>query len=291
MGWARIIMAVAFALCAATAYADPPPPKPQPRGPYAVTLESFSTLPTHTAYYPTDLSDFGPAKKLPIVSWGNGSCFRIGAVYAELLNHIASHGYLAISVGPKFGGTTDRAPAPTDYMLTDAVDWAVKQNGDPVSPFYGKLDTTKIAMTGQSCGGLQALVASADPRVTASLIYNSGVRTDASGGPSPNSTANKASLAKLHAPIAYIIGGPSDTAYANAQDDFSRITVPVFMGNLDVGHPGTFYDDGAGWFGEVGLAWLDWRLKGDAKAAAYFTGARCTLCKSRHWQVQKKNMD
>ena len=53
--------------------------------------------------------------------------------------------------------------------------------------------------------------------------------------------ATKESLARLHAPIAYFIGGPTDMAYPNAEDDFARITtVPVFKANLNVGHGGTF---------------------------------------------------
>lgn len=287
MGWIKSAAALTV-LIASTAFAAPPPPKPQPRGAYAVTLESYPSLPTHTAYHPTDLSGFGPANKLPIVVWGNGGCLRIGAVYAEILINFASHGYLAVAIGPKYGGTSAPVTAPTDYLMTDAIDWAVKQNTDPTSPLFGKLDTDKIAATGQSCGGLQALVASADPRVSTTLLFNSGVRTPLNP---VSSTATKANLEKLHAPIAYIIGGPSDMAYANAQDDFSRISVPVFMANADVGHPGTFQDEGGGLFGEVGLAWLNWQLKGDKRAAAYFLGPRCKLCTNRIWTVQKKNID
>ena len=88
------------------------------------------------------------------------------------------------------------------------------------------------------------------------------------------------------------VGGPTDIAYANAEDDFKRIgNIPVFKGNLNVGHGGTFFRDaGAGWFGEVGVAWLKWQLQGDQAAAKYFVGADCTLCTNPAWKVEKKNL-
>ena len=99
-------------------------------------------------------------------------------------------------------------------------------------------------------------------------------------------------MSSLHAPIAYIIGGPGDIAYENAMDDFARIDqVPVMIANLDVGHGGTYRQANGGKFAPVGIAWLDWRLKGDAKAAAMFKGAKCGLCTNAEWKVQKKRID
>lgn len=40
-------------------------------------------------------------------------------------------------------------------------------------------------------------------------------------------------LTKLHTPVIYIMGGPTDIAYANGMDDFKKIdTVPVMVANL-----------------------------------------------------------
>jgi hypothetical protein len=182
-----------------------------------VTVESYPTLATHTAYHPTDLGAFGPSKLLPIVSWGNGACVRNGSAFAEFLTHIASHGYLAIAIGAKNPPPgTGAALPPTearpidDHMLLDAVDWATRQNADRSSPFYGKIDVSKVAVMGQSCGGLQALAVSPDPRVTTSVIMNSGVLP--ATGPVRGATlsnATKDTLTRLHAPIAYVIGGPT----------------------------------------------------------------------------------
>jgi len=287
--------------------ADAPPPKTTPPGPHSVTVESYPSLATHTAYHPTNLGAFGPANRLPIVSWGNGGCARVGTAFAGFLTQVAAHGYLAIAIGPKAaqpgrgGGRGPVAPpaagqpqAPLDdTMLLDAIDWAIRQNDDASSPFHQKIDTTKVAVMGQSCGGLQTIAVSPDPRVTTSVLWNSGVLP--AGAPTPSglqlSEATKDHLGRLHAPIAYFIGGPSDIAYPNAEDDFARITaVPVFKANLNVGHGGTFRDPGAGWFGEVGVAWLDWRLKASPTAATYFVGPTCRLCTNPIWSVEKKGM-
>ena len=279
--------------------ADAPPPRAVAPGLYAVTVESYPTLPMHTAYHPTALDGFGPSKRLPIISWGNGACARNGSAFATFLTQIASHGYLAISIGPKTAGGSGQAPgAPAaartvdDAMLIEAIDWAVKENGDRSSRFYNRIDTTKIAVMGQSCGGLQALAVSHDPRVTTTVVMNSGALPADSKSPAIGQTAgNKESLKRLHGPTAYIIGGPSDVAYPNAEDDFARITtVPVFKANLNVGHGGTYRQPGGGWFGEVAVAWLDYQLKGSTEAAKWFVGPDCRLCTEPVWTVQKKGM-
>jgi hypothetical protein len=290
---------------------DAPPQKTTPPGPFAVVVEADPGLPTHTVYRPTDLSAFKGRKALPIVSWGNGACANVGTLFSNFLTQVASHGYLVISIGPKdaplpafseraagnAGQTTPAAvPAPRamtpgsrDEQLLDAINWALGENARKDSPYYERLDPKKIAVMGQSCGGLQTLAVSHDPRVKTSVIWNSGAFPD--GANMRLSSANKASLAKLHAPVAYFAGGPSDVAYPNAEDDFKRIDhVPVFKGNINVGHGGTFRHPGAGWYGEVGVAWLDWQLKGDKKAATYFEGKDCLLCVDPVWKVEKKKI-
>lgn len=289
---------------------DAPPPKNNPPGPYAVTVEANAGLPTHTVYRPTDLTPFKGATALPIVSWGNGACANAGRVFEVFLKQIASHGYVAISIGPKdaplpawvadreregnAAATDTRPPLPQskDEQLLDAIDWAIAENARKDSPYYQRLAVDRIAVMGQSCGGLQTIAVSSDPRIQTSVLWNSGVfPTGADSLATRISKASKADLAKLHAPIAYFIGGPSDVAYPNAEDDFKRITgVPVFKANLNVGHGGTFRHPGGGWFGEVGVAWLDWQLKGDQNAAKYFVGAECSLCTSSIWKVEKKGI-
>ena len=268
-----ITAAAAFTLTGTLLHAPPAHAAPGGSGPYPADYETTIRLWNHTVYRPEVLpSDI----RLPIVVWGNGACRADGTWFEKILKEFASHGFLVIANGRPGGtGRTDAS------MLTEAIDWAVAENSRIGGKYRGKIDTTKIAVMGQSCGGLEAYEASADRRVTTTVIYNSGLLSD----------AENRRLSRLHAPIAYFIGGPSDIAYPNAMDDWNRLPagLPAFMGNLDVGHFGTFSEPNGGEFGRVGSAWLKWRLKGDAAAGRLFVGPDCGLC-STEWDVMQKNL-
>ena len=139
--------------------------------------------------------------------------------------------------------------------------------------------------------GAQALEASADPRIRTTILWNSGlfpgVTTMAGGEP-----LTKASLKKLHGPIAYISGDEEDLALANANDDFEQINhVPVFRAFArGVLHEGTYQQRNGGEFAGIAVAWLNWQLKGDHRAAHLFVGAECGLCVNPHWVVHSKNL-
>jgi cellulase/cellobiase CelA1 len=166
-------------------------------------------------------------------------------------------------------------------MLTQSIDWAFAENARSGSKYYGKLDTTKIAVAGFSCGGLEAYAVSNDSRVTTTGIFSSGLLND----------GDDYQLRRLTKPIAYFIGGPSDIAYPNAMDDWGKLPagLPAFMGNLNVGHGGTYDQANGGEFGRVAVLYLKWRLKGDTTAGANFVGSDCGLCHSQ-WTVQQKNL-
>ena len=102
----------------------------------------------------------------------------------------------------------------------------------------------------------------------------------------------KEHLQKLHAPVIYIEGGPSDIAYQNGLDDFAKIEkVPVVFASYDdVGHGGTYSQPNGGEFGKVASAWLKWQLKGDQTAKKMFVGEDCGLCKESKWQYDKKKI-
>jgi hypothetical protein len=143
---------------------------------------------------------------------------------------------------------------------------------------------------GMSCGGLQAIEISDDPRVTTTVVCNSGVLPSRSPmAAMPNLT--KEDLKKFHGPVLYIMGGPSDIAYNNAMDDFSRVDhVPIVMTNLDVGHGGTYRRPHGGEYSSVALAWLNWQLKGKQDAAKMFVGENSQLANDRYWTIETKNI-
>jgi len=279
-------------------------------GPYKSVLVGDPNLKTHTVYCPRDLKAFGASLKLPIVAYGNGACRNASYEVRNFLTEVASHGFLVIAIGPAIptiaGGSYVAGPTKSSQLL-DAVDWAAAENARQGSELYGKVDTSKIAVMGHSCGGLQAIEVSTDPRVTTTVMLNSGIigaraaapaaapvagRGGTGGGMPGMPAVTKDQLAKLHGPIAYIIGGKSDIAHDNAADDFAKIeSVAVVMANRDVGHyPATFLDPRGGAWGEAASAWLKWQLKGDQTAAKMFSGVQCGLCTDPKWKIDKKKI-
>jgi len=287
--------ALTFVLFGAAAAQTPPAPFAG-TGPYPAISEPIASLPTHTLYRPRDLSALKGAK-LPILAWANGDCVADSSQYRAFLTEIASHGYLIVALGPWTDkpaakpATPQPGVSPTQSaQLIEGVKWARAENVRQGGPLHGLVDADEVAVMGQSCGGVQALDISPDPVVKTSVIWNSGISIH----PSPDSRVKitKDKLNQLHAPIAYFIGGPGDIAYANATDDFARIDrVPVMMANLSLGHMGNYSLPLGGPFAPVGVAWLDWRLKGDQKARAVFVGTHCGLCGDPAWTIQSKKLD
>ena len=261
-------------------------------GPHKALMLSEPSLPTHTVFRPNDLSAFGDANRLPIIAWGNGACANSPWEHVNFLNEVASHGFLVVAIGPMPEEGEMRRERSASSQLLDAIDWAIAQNGSPDSPYYDKVDTSNIAVSGMSCGGLQTLEVAPDPRITTVGVFNSGLFSNPNGGMPGMPALPKAQLEKLHSPTLYLLGGESDIAYNNGMDDFQRINhVPVFVANMDVGHGGTYQQPHGGEFARVATAWYQWQLKGDEEAGKLFTGNPSGLSASEHWTVEKKNIE
>jgi hypothetical protein len=262
-------------------------------GPYPALMASDITLATHTIFRPKDLSMFGRKSKLPIIAWGNGACANSPWEHVNFLSEVASHGFLVVAIGPMPApGQRGASGGPTkSSLLVEAIDWAIAQNSNKSSWYYGRLDPTKIAVAGMSCGGLQALEVAPDPRVTTAVICNSGILGSPGTGMPGMPILTKDHLEKLHTPVLYILGGEKDIAYKNGMDDFHRINrLPVFAANLNVGHGGTYSRPHGGDFAKVATAWFQWHLKGDPQAAVMFKGEPCGVARMEGWKVDKKNI-
>jgi hypothetical protein len=278
-------------------------PDPVGTGPFAAIKEEVPSLPGHVVYRPANLAALGNAK-LGVVAWGNGGCSNDGASSRFHLLELASHGYLVIASGRILSGpgappAEPRPQAPAGQPLpprtlasdlTDAIDWALAENGRTGSPYFGRIDPAQVALSGWSCGGLQALRVANDPRVKTLVLHNTGILN---GGPNttiPGMDLTKDALAHVHTPVIYILGGPPDIAYPNGMDDFARIDhVPVAVANLPVGHGGTFQEANGGVAASVAVSWLDWQLRGDATAGRRFVGDDCGLCRDSSWSLQRKS--
>ncbi|NID12838.1 poly(ethylene terephthalate) hydrolase family protein [Fibrivirga algicola] len=260
-------------------------------GPYKALMLAEPSLPTHTVFRPSDLTAFTQTNKLPIIAWGNGACANSPWEHVNFLSEVASHGFLVVAIGPMPQEGEKGSGKSTSAQLLDAISWATAQNTDKESPYYHKLDVTKIAVSGMSCGGLQTLEVASDPRVSTVVVCNSGIFNTPGNGISNMPNLTKENLSKLHSPTLYLLGGEKDIAYNNGMDDYKRINqVPVFMANMDVGHGGTYRQPHGGEFARVATAWYQWQLKGDATASRLFRGEPAGLAQSPLWRVEKKNM-
>lgn len=232
-----------------------------------------NSMPGFTIYRPSDIKtavEANGGKRLPVLVFGNGACSHSSKDYVPMLSEVVNNGYIVMAVGEKPGPTEERPHDFTtigrDDNLIDAVDWICRQSAERGSVFYRMVDTDNIAVGGHSCGGAQAARASYDPRITSTLMLNSGMGDISMAG------ADSESLQDFHSPVLYLIGGPDDIAYGNAEIDFGRINqVPVASANFPVGHGGTYGDDHGGVFGDVIVMWLDWQLKGKKEASRFFT--------------------
>ena len=272
-------------------------------GPFPAVMEQDPSLPTHTIYRPKDLTALH-GQKLPIIVWGEGGCANNGSFYKNFLGEIASHGFLAIAVGPPqaqqpggqpgAGRGAGRGPATKSSQLIDAINWSDAENARKDSQYHDKLDITKVALMGHSCGGIQAIAAGDEARVKLIGNWSGGLfETPPAGAGAAMEKVPKEQLDKLHSPVFYISGDSTDIAFENVNDDFKRITkVTAFRAYKDgIGHGGTYNQPNGGEFGKVAVALLEWQLKGDQQAAKKFVGANCELCRDPKWHVEKKGIN
>jgi dienelactone hydrolase len=182
-------------------------------GPHPAALFTDPSLPRHTIYAPKS-----PPKdaKLPVLLFGNGGCGNIGSMFQNFLREIASHGFVVLANGPPLdpqSGIMGMASLigkngfqTKMTAMAESLKWA--EDGAAGGKF-GVPDLNKIAVAGQSCGGLEAYSASyREPRIKATVVLNSGVIDK----------EKRVWLSELKAPVALINGGPNDEAYPMVSD-------------------------------------------------------------------------
>lgn len=244
----------------------------------------------YTVYRPAEL----PARateKLPVVVFGNGACRPSANPYIGAHTLLAAHGFLVVAVGAYDQSDRDEDGTAHPEVLRSGITWAQKENKRPGSPLRGRIDTGRVAVAGTSCGGIEALVAGADPRVDTVVSFNSGFQADASLG------YGREELENLHTPTLYVDGGVDDKAYENSRVSYDLSDVPaVRASNAHAGHSGFWRGlrDGEpdGTIHEEAVAvlvqWLDFTLNGNRTARNYFLGEDCGLCAVEGWDVTSK---
>jgi hypothetical protein len=252
------------------------------------TTENVGPSQEYTTIQPSELGEGGI--KHPILIWGPGAGAYPG-IYQTLLDHIASHGFVIVSYN-----TTPAGPE-----LNAAIDWIIDESKRDGSPYFDKVDTTKIAMGGQSAGSLATFAAGHDERLTTTLHINGG-------------TFNASDVDNLLKPALFICGDDpavsggdgtweSDLARPNCDRDFMNAEVPVWYGVVVGSSHTTVIDNPASGmpvtsdamkkaYLAANAAWLRWQLAGDQQMKALFVGPNCGFCMNTAlWLVQQKDLN
>lgn len=120
------------------------------------------SLKLYTVYRP---SNWVEGEKYPVVTWGNGTCAQPEG-YGALLRYVASQGFVVIAPNSRYVGSGE--------AQRKAIDYLTRANQDSASPYYGRVDLTRVAAMGHSQGSGATIAAAADPRIKAVVLFNGG---------------------------------------------------------------------------------------------------------------------
>lgn len=208
----------------------------------------------YTVYRPAQWVE---GQKVPIITWGNGTCAKTEG-YGALLRYVASHGFFVVAANSRWVGSGNRA-------MTRALDFAFAATADEKSPYYNRLDTTKVGAMGHSQGGMATITAARDSRISTVIIWNGGstavkpflaVSGDKDIG-SPTATSMKNAL-RGDPPGAFLfyhktIGQGSVPGHLTLMTQPERVIEPT-------------------------VAWFKYQLLKDQESSTWFVGASCKLC-------------
>ncbi|KAF1991466.1 hypothetical protein K402DRAFT_323048 [Aulographum hederae CBS 113979] len=230
----------------------------------------------HTIYAPkTPVAGM----KMPIIGWAEGGCGSGGLMFKNFMTELASHGYMIIANGaPATANAAKTASTSQAYWITEGINWVVQSaEKKEFKDKYGEVDLEKIAVAGQSCGGLEAYSASyADERVKQTVLFNSGCLTP----------SKQEFLPLIKAPVSYFLGGVTDVGYQNGNYDFSVLSkrLPGLVASLDVGHLSTYWQFQGGAVGKVAVQFFNAVMKDDKQAQDLFKNPDTRL-KTEGWNV------
>lgn len=248
-------------------------------GKYEVATQTIAGLyyDSLMVYYPKYMT----GEKFPLVIWGNGT-FTNPTKYSKILTHLASQGYIIVcSWGDNQGN---------GVKMVNSGQAMLNYNNYFYSPFYQKIDISKIAVIGHSQGACGAV------NTAISSIYGTRVKTIVL-----LSLVSKTNLSYLgcscdvsaisNKPTLLLCGDSEDDGFATipiTKEYFQRMSekgVPVVMAALsNSGHNEITdeYGNPERYYGYL-TAWLNWQLKGDELCRKAFTGDDAEIVKNSKW--------
>jgi dienelactone hydrolase len=274
-----------------------PTANPTAKGPFEVAVDKnvgplagiandpiYGEQKRFNVYRPKNLATSGYLH--PIVIWANGykdnpepnppKCIidrnqQWCGQYLPMVEHLASHGFFVLA--PLSTATGDGNPLPTIAGL----DWIIKQNNDSVnSPYYHRLDTSKIGQLGHSYGGMSTCKSAADPRYKA-LMTICGTTT----------------LSGVHTPMLFYCGGKDNTVKC---DGVKTVFLTVkdqpafFINEMESDHGWWVYQGASGVSLSSAAAWFRIHLMGDTANRKFFYGPNCTFCSDSRVKAEQNSL-
>jgi hypothetical protein len=217
----------------------------------------------YTVFRPNPMGENGFVHS-PII-FGPG-ILTTASMYRALLLHLASHGFVTISVNSMSGGPN--APGNLTAMRT-GLDWLIEQNGQ-AGPYQGKLAVNRAATMGYSIGATASVQLSSHAAILTTVSIH-GHNT--SGDP--------------HGPV-LLLTGTSDVIADNRRTLTTLEEAPSVLMALPIGHLDVLTElaigsstitSSARYIAPI-TAWLRFWVNGDQGAKGFFWGSGCRMCSS-----------
>jgi len=260
-------------------------------GPYATTtgmVTDASGTAIYDLFYPGNYAALGFTS--PIVTWGNGTG-ESPAQVSTLLSHLASYGFTVIASTLPNTGSGNEIDAAAHYLVT--------QDGNAASVFHGHLNVNEVAAVGHSQGATGAVrAATNDPALVKTVMtFSEPNRFWAAPNPDCPTVADcTADPAALTQPVFFIstygfwdsiIASPAtERAYFHSTSVHAALGIILTSDGKLADHASiqdTAYGGNPGGFLGYATAWLEYQLRGNATAAAAFTGPHPELVSNPNW--------
>jgi len=161
--------------------------------------------------------------------------------------------------------------------------WIVEQNRTPSSPYFGKLDPSKVGSTGHSQGGGAVIAAAGDQAGPTGITVTAPIMPCLTFG------SDMATVGKQHGPMLEIAITLDPFCESYTNPIFDRVNVAVVQ---------AINRKASGFLGHLGVnsdpvyrapitAWFRLHLMCDETARSLFAGLSCALCIDPTWQVKK----
>ncbi|MFM9956593.1 MAG: chlorophyllase/cutinase-like alpha/beta fold protein [Phycisphaerales bacterium] len=154
---------------------------------------------TALLYYPaTSVGSNAPfdasAAPYPVVSFGHGF-FQATTQYDNLLAHLATHGYFVIASNSEGGLFPSHQNFAND--IRSCLGFMESENAAPASPYFQRVNTSALGLSGHSMGGGASMLAAAvDARVRALIPL----------APADTNPSSIAAAPQIDIPTMYIVG-------------------------------------------------------------------------------------